>query len=213
MRHRCARGSGRGVHARTPLLGLPRLSPRRPYSKALSGFPGVPAEKPGGPLPDPEATRDGARLSQMSSPRDAAGRRVKPTALRHGESTSAAYLVHLTSRVPGAHCSVPVGVPRARPWLRRCAPAPRLLDPRRWCAPRTAAHPPSQCSPAPAGTFPALGWPAAPTDWPSHCLSDSRLPAVAALGIARPSDKTVFRRSLRGLRPRERRRMMLARPR
>ena len=29
-----------------------------PYSKALSGFPGVPAEKPGGLVPDPEATRD-----------------------------------------------------------------------------------------------------------------------------------------------------------
>lgn len=48
----------RGVHACTPLRGIHRGGPGDHTRRRYLAFPGVPAEKPGGLAPDPEATRD-----------------------------------------------------------------------------------------------------------------------------------------------------------
>ena len=82
---------GAGVHP-PPGDSLPRT--RRPYSKALSGFPGVPAEKPG--VWSLTRRPRGIELGSPARPPRGtpAGRRVKPTDLRHGDRASAAYLVH-----------------------------------------------------------------------------------------------------------------------
>ena len=103
------------VCARTPLERIPRRWADRSYSKALAGFPGVPAENPGVPsltrrprgieLGSPNGRSRGTLRGGVSSPP------LRGTARERAPRVSSACTPR--HRVPSS--TSPVGVPPARP--------------------------------------------------------------------------------------------------